>query len=131
MDSPEISREQIEFAGLQRVNYSKLPWEEKATILWGWLWRHMLVSLSTGMAIGLFFSLALGLLTMIAGNVNPSILFIFIFILALPLTFVATHPLLNWLFSSRIGDYRILLCKKRENEDITIGEPQERKIVGF
>lgn len=131
MDGTSLTPEQIEFAGLQRVSYAKLPWEEKLTIMWGWLWRNMLVSFATGAAFGIAATVMIGILRAVAGTLDPSILSIMLLVLLIPLSVASVHPLIGWILSSRIGDYRIILCKRRDTDDITISEPRERKIVAF
>jgi hypothetical protein len=131
MNEVTITPEQIEFAGLQRINYSKLPWEEKLTIMWGWFWRTMLVSAGTGTFVGIFLSLATTLILTAAGNLDPRVYLVIFVLLAVPIGVMTTHPLIHWVLSSRIGSYRIVLCKKRDDEGLTLANDQERKIVAF
>jgi hypothetical protein len=131
MNEVSITPEQIEFAGLQRINYSKLPWEEKLTIMWGWFWRTMLVSAGTGTFVGIFLSLATTLILTAAGNLDPRVYLVIFVLLAVPTGVMTTHPLIHWVLSSRIGSYRIVLCKKRDDEGLTLANDQERKIVAF
>jgi hypothetical protein len=131
MNEVSITPEQIEFAGLQRINYSKLPWEEKLTIMWGWFWRTMLVSAGTGTFVGIFLSLATTLILTAAGNLDPRVYLVIFVLLAVPIGVMTTHPLIHWVLSSRIGSYRIVLCKKRDDEGLTLANDQERKIVAF
>ena len=131
MDGSDISREEIEFAGLQRVNYSKLPREEKLTIMWSWFLRTFLVTFGCSGILGLFYFTVIMIISIARVDLDPRVLGTIFLVLSLPLGLLTVHPLIHWMLSSRIGNYRILLCKKRENEDITLGEQEERRTVAF
>ena len=131
MNSENITPEAIEFAGLQRVNYSKLPWEEKLTIVWGWVWRSLLVAMGTGMIAWLVIIVSVLAFNAISPGLNPFALMVFVWILGLGLGLVSTHPLVQWILNSRIGTYRILLCKYRNSDDITLDPGRERKVVSL
>jgi hypothetical protein len=133
MDNPVITPEQIEFAGLKRVNYAKLPWEEKVTVMWSWLWRQMVVSAVTGTAAGFLLLLLTSLIMMIGGrDLAPGAIMAVFLLITLPVSFLTVHPLIGWLLSSRLGAYRIILCRRRAEDDtVTLSDPPERRMIGL
>jgi Sec-independent protein secretion pathway component TatC len=131
MEHSDISREQIEFAGLQRVNYSKLPWEEKMTIIWGWFWRMFMVTLGTGAVAGFVLTIFIAILVTATNGLDPSVYSLILFILGAVLGIFTTHPLISWILSSRIGGYRIVLCRKRVDDQIELESPSDIRKVAF
>ena len=131
MDDANISREQIEFAGLQRVNYSKLPWEEKLTIIWAWYWRTVVIGLGIGFmtffAIGILVALFAGVGT----TIDKPILTFIVLVMVAAMGIGSWHPLINWIITSKIGDYRIVICRRRMDDTITLVPPQEPRIGAF
>ena len=131
MDEQNITPEAIEFAGLHKVSYQKLPWEEKVTIMWGWFWRSVVVTIGTATAVGIFLALSMAFFKMLNSDVSPAILAFVGLVMGLAMTIVTIHPLIAWLLSTRIGRYRLLLCETRHDQSITIERPGERKIVAL
>jgi hypothetical protein len=124
MNGHDISREEIEFAGLQRVTYSKLPWEEQLTVIWGWCWRTIIVGIGAGTLASFCSVILLAIISRAAGNLEPRALAVVLLAVAFPLWMLTVHPLIRWLLTSRIGDYRLVLCKRRADDQITLSSDE-------
>ena len=103
--------EQTEFAGLQPVSYSKLPWVEKLKIVWGWFWRCTLMGVILIGAATMLLTLSKGP----TGDLDPRATVVIFLILAIPFGMFTTNSLIHWILTSRIGRYRIIVCEKRED----------------
>jgi hypothetical protein len=131
MDNQSLPPEAIEFAGLQRMNYQRLPWEEKLTIMWSWFWRSLIVTLGTSMIAGFVLGFFIVLATFLQKNLNPSAIMFVGFVLGGGVSMATIHPLIGWITSSRIGQYRIIICRTRTDESITPANPEPDRIIAF
>ncbi len=99
--------------------------------MWGWFWRGIVVTIATGGVVGLFMTIVGTIIAIISPGIAPTVLTIIFLIFSIPIGIITIHPLIHWILVSKISGYRILLCRKRDNEDITIEVTQERKIVAL
>ncbi len=101
-----------DFIGLQRINWSRLPWEERLTVMWGWFWRTYAANLGVWAGATAVLGIINIAIAEFAGPLSgiASTFITLLFILTFGL--LATQPLIIWLLSSRIGEYSIILCKR-------------------
>jgi hypothetical protein len=101
------------------------------TIVWGWFWRMLLIALGTGGVAGTIFSIVIGVLVKVAGGVDPSVFTYIVFVFWAVLGMFTTHPLIRWLLSSRVGGYKIVLCRRREDDQIVLDAPETLRKVAL
>ena len=128
MTETNISTGQTEFAGLQPVSYSKLPWVEKLKIVWGWFWRSTLMVIVMIIAAPIMLTVSKGNVSAGTGELDPRITLVIFLVLAIPFCMLTTNSLIHWILSSRIGKYRIIICKKRDDREAKADLAQERGI---
>lgn len=108
---PISSSPHPEFYGLQRISYSSLPWEEKFTVMWGWFWKTYVVYVGVWAMAGTALSAGIAAITEMTGPINTVASAVINLILAAIIGFFATQPLIMLIVNSKIGNYRIILCK--------------------
>jgi len=115
MDDVSISPES--FPGyFKPIKYGSLPWEEKATLMWSWFWRTMLIAIVVIQVAFKIASLVYDAVTLTRGELGDTVVSAFALIVGSVIGYMGTHPLIKYLTKDKMGEYKIVILKKQPSD---------------
>jgi len=94
------------------IQWERLPWEEKTTIMWSVFWRVMVVGWVVAAAAYRTLAFVFSIMQIASDAVDPFLSVLFLTIVIMLYGFLAIGPLIRWITSASIGDYRIAVLKR-------------------